>query len=40
MKLENIEEPARGSLALQLHEAQSKSESGAGTASGNPARRA
>nr|XP_047933292.1 sushi, nidogen and EGF-like domain-containing protein 1 isoform X1 [Anser cygnoides] len=25
VKLENIEEPARGSLALQLHEAQSKS---------------
>uniref|UniRef100_A0A8B9IB86 Sushi, nidogen and EGF like domains 1 n=1 Tax=Anser brachyrhynchus TaxID=132585 RepID=A0A8B9IB86_9AVES len=34
VKLENIEEPARGSLALQLHEAQSKSESG--NCSANP----
>lgn len=40
MKLENIEEPGRGSLALQLHEARSKSESGAGMAKGNPALRA
>uniref|UniRef100_A0A8C3GJT9 Sushi, nidogen and EGF like domains 1 n=1 Tax=Cairina moschata TaxID=8855 RepID=A0A8C3GJT9_CAIMO len=34
IKLENIEEPGRGSLALQLHEARSKSESG--NCSANP----
>uniref|UniRef100_A0A8B9UFM3 Sushi, nidogen and EGF like domains 1 n=1 Tax=Anas zonorhyncha TaxID=75864 RepID=A0A8B9UFM3_9AVES len=34
VKLENIEEPGRGSLALQLHEARSKSESG--NCSANP----